>query len=108
DEHVVANIPAVDMEDARPEAEADATLLAPQEVYRPEAKNGELVVGGVPVARTEMSREEKARARKRQGRKKEKTKVPAVEGGNKDVIDTLKKGGVKIIAHGHGRGRGRR
>ena len=106
DEHVVTNIPAVDMEDARPEAEARATLLAPQEVYRPEAKKGEVVVGGVPVARVEMSREEKARARKREGKKRDKTKLPPVEGGNKDVVDTLKKGGVKIISHGRGRGRG--
>lgn len=106
DEHVVTNIPAVDMEDARPEAEAGATLLAPQEVYRPEAKKGEVVVGGVPVARVEMSREEKARARKREGKKRDKTKLPPVEGGHKDVVDTLKKGGVKIISQGRGRGRG--
>ena len=99
-ERVVANIPAVDMEDARPEAEAGATMLAPQEVYRPEGKKGEVVVGGVPVARVEMSREEKARARKREGRKREKKKQPPVEGGKKDVVQTLKKGGVKIISHG--------
>lgn len=106
DQHVVTNIAAVDMEDARPEAEAGATMLAPQEVYRPEAKKGEVVVGGVPVARVEMSREEKARARKREGKKRDKAKLPHVEGRNKDVVDTLKKGGVKIISHGRGRGRG--
>jgi U3 small nucleolar RNA-associated protein MPP10 len=106
DERVVANIPAVDMEDARPEAEAGATMLAPQEVYRPEAKKGEVVVGGLPVARVEMSREEKAKARKREGQKREKKTLPPVEGGKKDVIETLKRGGVKIISHGRGRGRG--
>jgi U3 small nucleolar RNA-associated protein MPP10 len=104
DEHVVANIPAVDMEDARPEAEAGATMLAPQEVYQPEAKKGEVVVGGVPVARVEMSREEKTKVRKREGRKKKR--LLPVEGSKKDVVDTLKRGGVKIISQGRGRGRG--
>jgi U3 small nucleolar RNA-associated protein MPP10 len=107
DERVVANIPAVEMEDARPEAEAGATMLAPQEVYRPEAKKGEVVVGGLPVARVEMTREEKARERKREGQRREKKILPPVEGGKRDVIDTLKRGGVKIISHGQGRGRGR-
>jgi U3 small nucleolar RNA-associated protein MPP10 len=104
---VVANIPAVEMEDARPEAEAGQTaMLAPQEVYRPRAKKGEVVLGGVPVARVEMSREEKARNRKREGRRREKKlKVAPVEGGRKDVVDTLKKGGVKIISH-NDKGRG--
>jgi len=101
DEKVVANIPAIDMEDARPEAEAGATMLAPQEVYQPEAKKGEVIVGGVPVARVEMTREEKAKERKREGRRREKKKAPPVEGGKKDVIQTLKKGGVKIITHGN-------
>jgi len=106
EDRVVANIPAVDMEDARPEAEAGATMLAPQEVYKPTAKKGEIVVGGVPVSRDEMTREEKAKARKREGMKREKKKITPVEGGKKDVVDTLKKGGVKIIAHGKGKGRG--
>jgi U3 small nucleolar RNA-associated protein MPP10 len=101
-EHVVVNIPAVDMEDARPEAEAGATMLAPQEVYRPQAKKGEVVVSGVPVARQEMTREEKAKARKREGKKREK-RVVHVEGGRKDVVDTLKKGGVKIISRAGGK-----
>jgi U3 small nucleolar RNA-associated protein MPP10 len=105
-ERVVANIPAVEMEDARPEAESGVAMLAPQEVYRPEAKKGEIVVGGVPVARVEMSREEKVKARKREGKKREKKKQGPVEGSKKDVVDTLKKGGVKIIPQGRGRGRG--
>lgn len=104
-EKVVANIPAVEMEDARPEAEAGQTsLLAPQEVYRPVARKGEVVVGGIPVARGEMSREEKARNRKREGKRSEKRVTVPIEGGRKDVVDTLKKGGVKIIANGKGRG----
>jgi len=103
EERVIANIPAVDMEDARPEAEAGATMLAPQEVYRPRAEKGEVIVGGVPVAKDEMSREERARARKRQGRQRARTKKPVVQGEKKDVVDTLKRGGVKIISNGKGR-----
>ena len=95
------------MEDARPEAEAGAMLLAPQEVYRPEAKRGEVVVGGVPVAKVEMSREAKARVRRRQVQRGEKMKksVATVEGSRKDVVETLKSGGVKIIANGRAHGR---
>jgi U3 small nucleolar RNA-associated protein MPP10 len=106
---VVSNLPAVDMEDARPDAENAGSLAAPQEVYRPRARRGEVVLGGVPVARVEMSREERARTRKRTGRKREGTdrKGEKVEGGRRDVIDTLKKGGVKIIASGKGRTKGR-
>lgn len=107
-ERIVADIPAVDMEDARPEAEAGATMLAPQEVYRPEAKKGEIVVGGIPVARVEMTREGKVRARKREGKKREKKKVTPLEGSRKDVIDTLKKGGVKIISQGRGKSNGQK
>jgi U3 small nucleolar RNA-associated protein MPP10 len=102
-ERVIANIPAVEMEDARPEAEAGATMLAPQEVYKPKAEKGEVIVGGVPIARAEMSREDKARARKRKGKKQKGTKKPAVQGQKKDVVDTLKRGGVKIISTGHGK-----
>ena len=103
EERVISNIPAVDMEDARPEAEAGATMLAPQEVYRPRAEKGEVIVGGVPIAKGEMSREEKARARKRQGRQRVRMKKPVVQGEKKDVVDTLKRGGVKIISNGKGR-----
>jgi U3 small nucleolar RNA-associated protein MPP10 len=94
------------MEDARPEAEAGATMLAPQEVCRLQAKKGEVVVGGVPIAKQEMTREEKAKARKREGKKREK-KVVHAEGGRKDVVDTLKKGGVKIISRAGGKSKGR-
>jgi U3 small nucleolar RNA-associated protein MPP10 len=104
-ERVVSNIPAVDMEDARPEAEAGAMLLAPQEVYRPEANKGEVVVGGVPVAKVEMSREAKARVRRRQVKKSEKKSIARVEGSRKDVVETLKSGGVKIIANGRVHGK---
>ena len=103
EERVVANVPAVEMEDARPEAEAGATMLAPQEVYRPKAEKGEVIVGGVPIAKGEMSREDKARARKRLGKKRETTKKPVVQGQKKDVVDTLKRGGVKIISSGQGK-----
>ena len=107
DERVVTNLPAVDMEDARPEAEAGAMQLAPQEVYRPEGNKREVVVGGVPVAKVEMSREDKARVRRRQRQKNgEKKKTFAtVEGSKKDVVDTLKSGRVKIIANGRAHGK---
>jgi U3 small nucleolar RNA-associated protein MPP10 len=99
-ERVVADIPTIDMEEARPDGAVSSTMLAPQEVYRPEAKKGEKVVGGLPVATVEMSREQKVKVRKREAKKREKKKLPAPEGSKKDVIDTLKKGGVKIIAGG--------
>jgi U3 small nucleolar RNA-associated protein MPP10 len=103
-DHVVANIPAVEMEDARPEAEAGVTMLAPQEVYKPKAEKGKVFVRGVPVARAEMSREDKARARKWESKRRGRTKKePVVLGQNEDVIDTLKRGGVKIISSGMGK-----
>ena len=105
-ERVVTNIPTIDMEDARPDGELSTTMLAPQEVYKPEPKKGEIVVGGLPVARVEMSREQKVKARKRQGKNREKKKLPAPEGSKKDIINTLKKGGVKIIStRNHAAGR---
>ena len=105
EDRVVSNLPAVDMEDARPEAEAGAMLLAPQEVYRPEGNKREVVVGGVPIAKVEMSREEKARVRRRQRQRGGKKKsLATVEGSKKDVVDTLKSGRVKIIANGRAHG----
>jgi len=98
EEYVVANIPALQMEDERPEVEAGESRLAPQEVYKPVGGKGEVVVGGVLVSKEEMSREDKARARKRTKEKKKGKKEPAAEGSRRDVVDTLKKGGVKIIS----------
>lgn len=114
--NVVADVPTISMEDARPSAGGDvggASMLAPQEVYRPgeegAAAKGEVVLkSGVPVQREEMSREEKVRRRRRE---KERIKraggVVRAKGGKegqsrkakekKMVVGELKKGGVRVI-----------
>tara|TARA_R110002003_G_scaffold52_10_gene4405 strand:- start:1958 stop:4063 length:2106 start_codon:yes stop_codon:yes gene_type:complete len=108
--------PAIEMEDARPTAGGDvagASMLAPQEVYRPgDEKNKSEVVtkSGMPVARDEMSREEKASRRRRakERSKKEGLNKPRTDKENKvekkggkqekkQVISDLKKGGVQVI-----------
>ncbi|MCJ1255617.1 U3 snoRNP protein [Lignoscripta atroalba] len=84
---VVADVPTVSMEDARPSGVGvgdmgTTSMLAPQEVYKPGEKEtggrekGEVVVGGVPVGREEMTREEKVRRRRR-----EKERIKKAGGG---------------------------
>lgn len=124
---VVADVPTVSMEDARPsggEGMARATsMLAPQEVYRPgeersrEDKRKEVVLkSGVPVAREEMSREEKLRRRRREKERIKKRGGGVVVGSaapqavaangvkknkkaeeKKGVVGDLKRGGVRVI-----------
>ncbi|KAF2833563.1 Mpp10 protein [Ophiobolus disseminans] len=108
--------PAIEMEDARPTAGGDvasASMLAPQEVYKPgDEKNKSEVVtkSGMPIAREEMSREEKASRRRRakERSKKEGLNKPKTGKENKEtkkagkqekrqVISDLKKGGVQVI-----------
>jgi U3 small nucleolar RNA-associated protein MPP10 len=111
--------PAIEMEDARPTASGDiagASMLAPQEVYKPgdEANKSEVVTkSGMPISREEMSREEKAARRRRAKEKSKKEglnkpKTVSVEKGGrvgrkgekpgkKQLIGDLKKGGVQII-----------
>ncbi|KAH7084855.1 U3 small nucleolar ribonucleoprotein complex, subunit Mpp10 [Paraphoma chrysanthemicola] len=108
--------PAIEMEDARPTAGgevAGASMLAPQEVYKPgDEKNKSEVVtkSGMPVAREEMSREEKASRRRRakERSKKEGLNKPRTDKENKtekkggkqekkQVLSDLKKGGVQVI-----------
>ncbi|RMZ66203.1 U3 small nucleolar ribonucleo Mpp10 [Pyrenophora seminiperda CCB06] len=108
--------PAIEMEDARPTAGgevASASMLAPQEVYKPgeEKSKSEIVTkSGMPVAREEMSREEKSSRRRRAKErakkaglnkpKEEKKKVDGKEkkrGDKKQLLGDLKKGGVQII-----------
>ncbi|KAI4266589.1 MAG: hypothetical protein L6R38_008661 [Xanthoria sp. 2 TBL-2021] len=117
---VVADVPKVSMEDARPSAAEgmgpETSMLAPQEVYKPgeersrEDKQKEVVLrSGVPVARQEMSREEKLRRRRRE---KERIKkrggtvmkpTAAATAGvkkaaeRKGVVGDLKRGGVRVI-----------
>ncbi|KAL8775672.1 MAG: hypothetical protein Q9209_000168 [Squamulea sp. 1 TL-2023] len=117
---VVADVPKVSMEDARPSAAEgmgpEISMLAPQEIYKPgeerskEDKQKEVVLkSGVPVARQEMSREEKLRRRRR-----EKERIRKKGGGvvgpaeattagvkktaeKKGIVGDLKKGGVRVI-----------
>jgi U3 small nucleolar RNA-associated protein MPP10 len=112
--------PAIEMEDARPTAGGDvagASMLAPQEVYKPGDENNKSEVvtkAGMPIAREEMSREEKASRRRRAKERSKKeglNKPKAVEkevvqdgkkskkpaGGKKQLVSDLKKGGVQII-----------
>jgi U3 small nucleolar RNA-associated protein MPP10 len=108
--------PAIEMEDARPTAGgevAGASMLAPQEVYKPGEDNNKSEVvtkSGMPIAREEMSREEKASRRRRakekskkEGLNKPKTVTDNKDGkkpakpGKKQLIGDLKKGGVQII-----------
>lgn len=112
--NVVADVPTVSMEDARPAAGGDVggeSMLAPQEVYKAgEARNKkeEVVTGsGLPVGREEMTRDEKTRRRRREKERIRKAGglVPA-KGGTEvskktkekqGVIGDLKKGGVRVI-----------
>jgi U3 small nucleolar RNA-associated protein MPP10 len=105
--------PAIEMEDARPTAGGDvagASMLAPQELYKPgeEKPKTEIVTkGGMPIAREEMSREQKLRRRRREKEKikkanvnapvKEKTGAEKKAKDKKDLIGDLKRGGVQVI-----------
>lgn len=108
--------PAIEMEDARPTAGGDvagASMLAPQEVYKPgdEKNKAEVVTkGGMPIAREEMSREEKASRRRRAKEKSKKEGLNKPQTGKKNkevkkggkqekkqVLSDLKKGGVQVI-----------
>ncbi|KAF2809660.1 Mpp10 protein [Mytilinidion resinicola] len=108
---VRVDAPVIQMEDARPTTggEANISMLAPQEVYKPgvERTKEEVVTkGGLPVARDEMSREEKQQRRRRE--KERIKKAGKNEGGKanqeskkskekKQLLGDLKKGSVKVI-----------
>ena len=124
---VVSDVPAVQMEDARPSGVGGVGdiggaegRLAPQEVYNPKEgrEKGEVVLtSGLPVQKEEMTREEKLRRRRREkerlrksedkGRGKGKTAATGVVAKAKDektkkkkdneILGALKKGGVKVI-----------
>ena len=112
--NVVADVPTISMEDARPTvggAMGGESMLAPQEVYKPgEGKADKTEVlrkgSGLPVGREEMTRDEKVRRRRREKERIRKAGglVPAqgAENGGKraekkGVVGDLKKGGVKVI-----------
>ncbi|KAL2171579.1 hypothetical protein VTG60DRAFT_2412 [Thermothelomyces hinnuleus] len=109
---VVADVATVAMEDAQPTTAQGVaggeSMIAPQEVYAPgkdTAEKGEVVAkSGLPVAKQEMTREEKLRRRRRE---KERLRKAGGIDANKPVskkaqeqretINDLKKGGVKVI-----------
>ncbi|KAL8804235.1 MAG: hypothetical protein Q9182_002689 [Xanthomendoza sp. 2 TL-2023] len=122
---VVADVPTISVEDARPSAAEgmgpEMSMLAPQEVYRPGEersradKQKEVVLkSGVPVARTEMSREQKLRRRRREKERIRKSGSGVDDGGvgapaatatagakksaeRKGLVGELKRGGVRVI-----------
>ncbi|KAI9805578.1 MAG: hypothetical protein M1825_000829 [Sarcosagium campestre] len=119
--NIVADVPTVAVEDARPTAAiggagadlGSTSMLAPQELYLPGKEKpaaGEVVLkSGVPIAREEMSREEKVRRRRRAKERTRKSNAskstsaakPGDGGGGKEsrkeVVGQLKKGGVRVI-----------
>jgi len=106
--------PAIEMEDARPTAGgevAGASMLAPQEVYKPgeeKSKTEVVTSGGMPVAREEMTKEEKLRRRRRAKEKAKKAGLHTAKDQKADkkekrktekkqLLGDLKKGGVQVI-----------
>ncbi|KAK1750839.1 U3 small nucleolar ribonucleoprotein complex, subunit Mpp10 [Echria macrotheca] len=109
---IVADVATVAMEDAQPTTAQGVaggeSMIAPQEVYAPgkdTAERGEVVAkSGLPVARQEMSREDKLRRRRREKERIRKaggldaTKSLSKKAqAQKETMDELKKGGVKVI-----------
>ena len=113
--NVVADVPTISMEDARPAGVGGdmgaESMLAPQEIYKAgesRDKAKEVITGsGLPVGRDEMTREEKLRRRRREkvrirksGRglraKNDDLSIKNTE-EKRGVIQDLKKGGVKVI-----------
>lgn len=113
--NVVADVPTISIEDARPAAGGEVggeSMLAPQEVYKPgqEKVSREEVLkkgSGLPIGREEMTRDEKVRRRRREKERIRKAGglAPAkgLEGRGKKteekrgVIGDLKRGGVRVI-----------
>lgn len=107
------DVSAIEMEDARPTAAGEvsgASMLAPQELYKPgeERISSEVVTkSGMPFSRQEMSREEKMSRRRRakeRARKAGISQSKEIKAENnkykqekKQVLADLKKGGVQVI-----------
>lgn len=111
---VVADVPTISMEDARPAAGGDVageSMMAPQEIYKAgEARNKkeEVVTGsGLPVGREEMTRDEKTRRRRREKERIRKAGgLMPIKGGKEvskktkekqGVVGDLKRGHVRVI-----------
>ncbi|KAA8909909.1 hypothetical protein TRICI_004294 [Trichomonascus ciferrii] len=110
---IVSNAPTISMEEAQPTTASNEAMLAPQEVYRPEASSKREIIGrdGLPVAKSEMTREERKRARRREKTKhakqahakEEREKAKAQKTGSKaDVMQTLKKSNNVTVIGKHG------
>ena len=117
DINVVADVPTISMEDARPAGAGgevgSESMLAPQEIYKAgenRDKTKEVVTGGgMLVGREEMTREEKLRRRRREKERIRKSgegvapkKGEITRSGKKadekrGVVKDLKKGGVRVI-----------
>lgn len=99
---VVADVPAIMMEDARPSAGGDVdgtSMLAPQEVYqvgqgRTRADRVREVVrkGGAVIGREEMDRDERKRARRRE---KERARKKGQVGSKKSGVGDGKEASTK-------------
>ncbi|EXJ58848.1 hypothetical protein A1O7_06278 [Cladophialophora yegresii CBS 114405] len=121
----VEDKPTISMEDARPVGagiNAEESMLAPQEVYRPgeEKRNDNVVVrkSGASMSKEEMTREDKLRRRRREKERMKKAQGgasgtgPAQSAGNgasknvkgktkeqekSDILSELRKGNVKVV-----------
>lgn len=122
---IVADVAAITMEEAQPTAAAggmlaaNVSMLAPQEVYAPTKGKAQLPIGGgsgreivtkggAAVSTREMTRDEKQRRRRREkakikkknGAEGNKGGANAKEGSKKEVMQELRRGGVKVIGKG--------
>lgn len=122
---IVADVAAITMEEAQPTAAAggmlaaNLSMLAPQEVYAPTKGKAQLPIGGgsgreivtkggAAVSTREMTRDEKQRRRRREKAKIKKKNsaegnkggANAREGSKKEVMQELRRSGVKVIGKG--------
>lgn len=126
---VVGDKPTISMEDARPGATDGGgaeSRLAPQEIYTPgeggKARGEVMGRGGMARSKEEMTKEEKLRRRRREKERAKKHKgsegvmsqqkqLQGQQGGGrgrraekeqekKNILDELRKGGVKVIGKG--------
>ena len=115
--NVVSDVPAITIEDARPNAGADAgqSMLAPQEIYQAGElgdKKAEITTkGGAPIRREEMSKDERVRRRRREKERIRKAGTgvqgktngegPGKQGRRAkektNLVTDLTKGDVKVI-----------
>ncbi|CRG85554.1 hypothetical protein PISL3812_02604 [Talaromyces islandicus] len=106
--NVVTDVATVAMEEARPSGAGslfEQGMLAPQEIYAPNEKNGlvgEVVLrSGLSMAKDEMSREEKSKRRRKQKEKMKNAKSLPTSKKKTDegqqIVSDLKKGGVNIV-----------